>query len=132
MEKLKQSLSEIFVSTLRLLLTIFFLHEEVLDTLIVEVPFFAEHFYVVYNKLKKPRNNSLDSKRIQKQVRRPAFFILLTTIIILLFQQDRLDELLLRLLLRSLPTFSRFVIDSTYVTTQKKRLREWLNNRNRQ
>lgn len=131
MEKLKQSLSEIFVSTLRLLLTIFFLHEEVLDTLIVEVPFFAEHFYVVYNKLKKTRNSSLYSKRIQKQVRRLAFFILLTTIIILLFQQDKLDRLLLKILLRSLPLIYRLVIDSKY-TTIKKRLRQQLNNRNRQ
>ncbi len=122
---------EVTVSALRLLITNFFLHEEILDALIVEIPFVSEHLYVVYNKLKKLDNNSLSSECTIKQVSRLAFFVLLTTIIILNFQQDKLDRLLLKILLRSLPLIYRLVIDSKY-TTIKKRLRQQLNNRNRQ
>ena len=122
---------EVTVSALRLLITNFFLHEEILDALIVEIPFVSEHLYVVYNKLKKLDNNSLSSECPIKQVSRLAFFVLLTTIIILNFQQDKLDRLLLKILLRSLPLIYRLVIDSKY-TTIKKRLRQQLNNRNRQ
>lgn len=122
---------EVTVSALRLLITNFFLHEEILDALIVEIPFVSEHLYVVYNKLKKLDNNSLSSECTIKQVSRLAFFVLLTTIIILNFQQDKLDRLLLKIFLRSLPLIYRLVIDSKY-TTIKKRLRQQLNNRNRQ
>lgn len=122
---------EVTVSALRLLITNFFLHEEILDALIVEIPFVSEHLYVVYNKLKKLDNNSLSSECTIKQVSRLAFFVLLTTIIILNFQQDKLDRLLLKILLRSLPLIYRLVIDSKY-TTIKKRLRLFNCCRNRQ
>ena len=122
---------EVTVVALRLLLINFFLHEEILEAFIVEIPFLSERLYVVYNKLKKLDNNSLNSKCTIKQVSRLAFFVLLTTIVILNFQQDKIDKLLLKILLRSLPLVYRLVIDSTH-TTIKKRLRQQLNNRNRQ
>lgn len=126
--------SEIINVVTKITITSVFLSESLATTLILEVPLVMERLYSVYDKQKKQDKSSfLTCEYTQKQKwRRIAFFVLSSALLFMLLKQhEDIYDLLLKMLIRNSALISRFMLDSVEMTI-KKRLRQQLNNRNRQ
>ena len=132
--KIKKKFSEIISVVIKITVTSLFFSELLTTTLILEVPKLMERLYSVYDKQKKQDKSSFLTCEYTKNQkwRRFAFFVLSSAFLFMLLKQheDSFD-LLLKILMRNSALISRFMIDSVEMTI-KKRLRQQLNNRNRQ
>lgn len=132
--EIKKSLSEIINVVIKITITSVFFSELLATTLILEVPSLMERLYSVYDKQKKQDKSSfLTCEYTKKQKwRRLTLFVLSSVFLFMLLKQheDSFD-LLLKILIRNSALIARFMLDSVEITI-KKRLRQQLNNRNRQ
>ena len=132
--EIKKSLSEIINVVIKITITSVFFSELLATTLILEVPSFIERLYSVYDKQKKQDKSSfLTCEYTKKQKwRRLTLFVLSSVFLFMLLKQheDSFD-LLLKILIRNSALIARFMLDNVEMTI-KKRLRQQLNNRNRQ
>jgi len=132
--EIKKLFSEIINVVIKITITSVFFSELLATTLILEVPSLMERLYSIYDKRKKQDKSSfLTCEYTKKQKwRRLTLFVLSSAFLFMLFKQheDSFD-LLLKILSRNSAFISRFMLDSVEMTI-KKRLRQQLNNRNRQ
>ena len=132
--EIKKSLSEIINVVIKITITYVFFSELLATTLILEVPSLMERLYYVYDRQKKQDKSSfLTCEYTKKQKwRRLTLFVLSSIFLFMLLKQheDSFD-LLLKILIRNSALIARFMLDSVEMTI-KKRLRQQLNNRNRQ
>lgn len=132
--EIKKSLSEIINVVIKITITSVFFSELLATTLILEVPSLMERLYSIYDKQKKQDKSSfLTCEYTKKQKwRRLTLFVLSSVFLFMLLKQheDSFD-LLLKILIRNSALIARFMLDSVEMTI-KKRLRQQLNNRNRQ
>ncbi len=132
--EIKKSLSEIINVVIKITITSVFFSELLATTLILEVPSLMERLYSVYDKQKKQDKSSfLTCEYTKKQKwRRLTLFVLSSVFLFMLLKQheDSFD-LLLKILIRNSALIARFMLDNVEMTI-KKRLRQQLNNRNRQ
>lgn len=132
--EIKKLFSEIINVVIKITITSVFFSELLATTLILEVPSLMERLYSVYDKQKKQDKSSfLTCEHTKKQKwRRLTLFVLSSTFLFMLLKQhEDTYDLLLKILLRNSALISRFMLDSVEMTI-KKRLRQQLNNRNRQ
>lgn len=132
--EIKKSLSEIINVVIKITITYVFFSELLATTLILEVPSLLERLYYVYDRQKKQDKSSfLTCEYTKKQKwRRLTLFVLSSIFLFMLLKQheDSFD-LLLKYFIRNSALIARFMLDSVEMTI-KKRLRQQLNNRNRQ
>lgn len=134
--EIKKLFSEIINVVIKITITSVFFSELLATTLILEVPSLMERLYSIYDKRKKQDKSSfLTCEYTKKQKwkwRRLTLFVLSSAFLFMLFKQheDSFD-LLLKILSRNSAFISRFMLDSVEMTI-KKRLRQQLNDRNRQ
>lgn len=132
--EIKKSFSEIINVVIKITITSVFFSELLATTLILEVPSLMEHLYSTYDKQKKQDKSSfLTCEYTKKQKwRQLTLFVLSSAFLFMLFKQhEDTYDLLLKILIRNSAFISRFMLDSVEMTI-KKRLRQQLNNRNRQ
>lgn len=132
--EIKKSFSEIINVVIKITITSVFFSELLATTLILEVPSLMERLYSVYDKKKKQDKSSfLTCEYTKKQKwRRLTLFVLSSAFLFMLFKKhEDTYDLLLKILVRNSAFISRFMLDSVEMTI-KKRLRQQLNNRNRQ
>lgn len=132
--EIKKSLSEIINVVIKITITSVFFSELLATTLILEVPSLMERLYSIHDKQKKQDKSSfLTCEYTKKQKwRRLTLFVLSSTFLFMLFKQhEDTYDLLLKILIRNSAFISRLMLDSVEMTI-KKRLRQQLNNRNRQ
>lgn len=132
--EIKKSFSEIINVVIKITITSVFFSELLATTLILEVPSLMERLYSVYDKQKKQdRSSFLTCEYTKKQKwRRLTLFVLSSVFLFMLLKQhEDTYDLLLKILIRNSALIARFMLDSVEMTI-KKRLRQQLNNRNRQ